>query len=137
MNNQVNNLNKYVKLNPDTTKYIIIALVVLCLILFLVFADFSVSVGSTDKPNIRPTAMSNKQNNSTINTVSNNRNNRNNLDNSRINMDRLGKNNINDALGAPYAFPPIDRYMSNDLREQIKGLKDKFYYDNCKYGSLL
>jgi hypothetical protein len=134
MNNQVNNLNKYVKLNPDTTKYIIIGLVVLCLILFLVFADFSVSVGSTKKQSIRPSALSNKQINSSNTIMPNNRNN---LNNSRINMDKLGKNNINDALGAPYAFPPIDRYMSDDLREQIKGLKDKFYYDNCKYGSLL
>lgn len=142
MNNRVNNLNKYIKVNPDTTKYIIYTLIGLCLILFIVFADFTISTGSNKNSSITNKSNKNNKNNKTSsNTYKKIGDNKNNLgDNKNVgnNMNKLGKvNPANEALGAPFNFPHPDNYMSADLREQIETLRNKFYYDNCKYGSLL
>lgn len=142
MNNRVNNLNKYIKVNPDTTKYIIYTLIGLCLILFIVFADFTVSTGSNNNSsNNNLKSVNNKLNNNSSNNNSKSANNKNkdmNKSASNNNINKLGKSNpANEALGAPFNFPHPDNYMSDDLREQIETLRNKFYYDNCKYGSLL
>jgi len=35
-----------------------------------------------------------------------------------------------------YGLPEQDEYMSQTLRDQLRNLETKFYYDNCRYTPL-
>ena len=46
---------------------------------------------------------------------------------------KIGKVNPKSFSQALYQLPEPDSIMSQEMRNQITSLKNKYYYDNCKY----
>ena len=46
---------------------------------------------------------------------------------------KIGKVNPKSFSQALYQLPEPDSVMSQEMRNQITSLKNKYYYDNCKY----
>jgi hypothetical protein len=86
-------------------------------ILILLFSKISVSVGNTDNNNNANRNIQIIRNNAGHPTIIRNNNN----DNQSL------------SLSEAQGLPPKDAYMSNSLKQQIKEMEHKFYYNNCRW----